>query len=84
MKLMVRAETARQDLEALKKNDPASADIPSLEAFHAETDKEAHKAYRKYADARSRLRVLEQNVEELDPARLVQDADPSVWQSSTR
>ena len=84
MKLMVRAETARQDLEALKKNDSASADIPSLEAFHAETDKEAHKAYRKYADARSRLRVLEQNVEELDPARLVQDADPSVWQSSTR
>ena len=83
-KLMVRAESARQDLAALKKNDPTSADIPSLEAFHEEIDGEAHKAYRKYVDARSRLRVLEQNVEELDPTRLVQDADPSVWQSSTR
>ena len=80
--LMVRAESARQELETLRETDP-DADTASLEAFLEEIDSSARAAYRTYVDARSRCRVLEQRVEELDPSRLAPTADPSIWQSSS-
>ena len=81
--LMVKAESARQDIAELGDGDP-NGNRESLEAFFEETDASARAAYRKYVDARSRCRVLEQRVEELDPARLAPSADPSIWQSSSR
>ncbi len=79
--LMVKAETARTELEELR-NDPL-ADTESFEAYLAETDKSARAAYRRYVDARSRCRLLEQRVEELDPDRQLYAADPSIWQSAS-
>ena len=80
--LMVKAESARQELEDLREAEP-KADLTSFEAFFEETDDSAHKAYRKYVDARTRHRLLEQRVEELDPDRHIAEADPSIWQSSS-
>ncbi len=80
--LMVKVETARGELANLRKTEP-DADTDSLEAYLAETDEAAKVAYRRYVDARSRCRILEQRVEELDPDRLLSHADPSIWQSAS-
>ena len=80
--LMVKAESTRQELVDLRASDP-EAETGSLEAFLNDTEAESQAAYRKYVDARSRCRVLEQRAEELNPARLAPSADPSIWQSSS-
>lgn len=80
--LMVKAETVRGELKELRDSDP-EADVDSLEGFLNDTDAEARAAYRRYVDARSRCRVLEQRVDELDPDRQLYSADPSIWQSAS-
>ena len=80
--LMVQAEAARNDLAELRSDQP-EAETGSLEAYLDETDAAARAAYRRYVDARSRCRILEQRVAELDPDRQLYAADPSVWQSAS-
>ena len=80
--LMVKVETVRGELDDLRESDPA-ASTESLEGYLNDTDSEARAAYRRYVDARSRCRVLEQRVEELDPDRQLYSADPSIWQSAS-
>lgn len=80
--LLVTAETKRQQLD----NVTSANDIEMISVLEEEVraaEFAAAQAYRKYVDAKSRCRILEQRAEELDPARYSVTVDPTIWRSST-
>lgn len=80
--LLVTAEAKRQQLDNVVSANDIEI-IGELEEEVRDAEYAAAQAYRKYVDAKSRYRILEQRAEELDPARYSVTVDPTIWRSST-
>ena len=80
--LMVTAEAKRQELDnVVHANDTEI--IPELQNEVRDAEFAAAQAYRKYVDAKSRYRTLEQRAEELHPGRYSVTVEPTIWRSSS-
>lgn len=80
--LLVDAETKRQQLDNVISADDIEMIAPLEEEVRV-AEFAAAQAYRKYVDAKSRCRILEQRAEELDPSRYNVNVDPTIWRSSS-